>query len=398
MQVENGIIGQSSEIKRLISLAGQVAETNVTVLITGESGTGKEVFAQYIHQNSRRSKRAFVAVNCGAIPQGLIESELFGHVKGSFTGASASRKGYFETADEGTIFLDEIGELPLETQVKLLRVLETGEFQRVGSSDITRVNARIVAATNRDLQNEVSLNHFREDLYYRLKSVELYLPPLRERGKDILLLAEKFVHDFEKKHNRKFIGFNADAVELLLSYNWPGNIRELRNLIESLIVLENDEKISGETLETYLFRGEGQKSFVPKKENPKDDFEKEMLYRALIQLQTDMSQIKSMLSHLLEKPSQHQETKLLLPERAESILTKQASENDKEKKLHDMLQAFYDEAQGNSGTPTLQELERYTIEETLKQCEGNKRKTARRLGITERTLYRKIKEYQIGKA
>lgn len=398
MQVENGIIGQSSEIKRLISLAGQVAETDVTVLITGESGTGKEVFAQYIHQNSRRSKRAFVAVNCGAIPQGLIESELFGHVKGSFTGASASRKGYFETADEGTIFLDEIGELPLETQVKLLRVLETGEFQRVGSSDITRVDARIVAATNRDLQNEVSLNHFREDLYYRLKSVELYLPPLRERGKDILLLAEKFVHDFEKKHNRKFIGFKADAVELLLSYNWPGNIRELRNLIESLIVLENDEKISGETLETYLYRGEGQKSFVPKKENPKDDFEKEMLYRALIQLQTDMSQIKSMLSHLLEKPSQHQETKLLLPERAESILTKQASENDKEKKLHDMLQAFYDEAQGNSETPTLQELERYAIEETLKQCEGNKRKTARRLGITERTLYRKIKEYQIGKA
>lgn len=393
MQMPHAIIGQSTEIKRLVSLANQVASTSVTVLITGESGTGKEVFAEYIHQHSNRANKAFVAVNCGAIPQGLIESELFGHVKGSFTGASSSRKGYFESANQGTIFLDEIGELPLETQVKLLRVLESGQFQRVGSSESTQVDTRIVAATNRDLQIEVYHNRFREDLYYRLKSVELYLPPLRERGNDILLLTEKFVRDFEQKHSRQFIGFTSEAAELLLSYDWPGNIRELRNLIESLIVLENDEKISAQLLENYLYR-EDKKPFVKKNEPIENDFEKEMIYRALIQLQTDMSQIKSMLSHLLEKPKQ-EPAKLLLPERAESILSKEDRKTDKEESLRDMLKSFYEEAKKSDQAPTLQELERYAIEETLKKCEGNKRKTAKTLGITERTLYRKLKTYHI---
>jgi DNA-binding NtrC family response regulator len=393
---EQSIIGQSTEIKRLVALAGQVASTDVTVLITGESGTGKEVFAQYIHQNSRRAKRPFVAVNCGAIPQGLIESELFGHMKGSFTGASASRKGYFESADTGTIFLDEIGELPLETQVKLLRVLENGQFQRVGSSELTQVDTRIVAATNRDLQLEVSQNRFREDLYYRLKSVELYLPPLCERGQDILLLAEKFVHDFEKKHNRTFIGFTTEAAELLLNHDWPGNIRELRNLIESLIVLENDKKITKNTLESYLNRGDDKKPYLKPQDRFENDFEKEMIYRALIQLQTDMSQIKSMLSHLLENPAQNS-PQLLLPERAESILSKEDQSEPDTLNLRDILKSFYEEANKNSNTPTLQELEQYAIEETLKQCKGNKRQTAKRLGITERTLYRKLKDYHIGK-
>ncbi|MFN3394459.1 MAG: sigma-54 interaction domain-containing protein, partial [Candidatus Thermochlorobacter sp.] len=218
------IIGESPEIKRLVALAEQVAQTDVTVLITGESGTGKEVFAKFIHEHSRRADKTFIPINCGAIPESILESELFGHERGAFTGADRQRKGYFESADGGTIFLDEIGETPLEVQVKLLRVLETGEFQRVGSSHTLRCDTRVIAATNRRLEEEIAKKRFREDLYYRLRTVELHIPPLRERRSDILLLTEKFVRDFERKHGLKFVGFTAEATELLLSYHYPGNV------------------------------------------------------------------------------------------------------------------------------------------------------------------------------
>jgi transcriptional regulator with PAS, ATPase and Fis domain len=238
MKRETAIIGQSALISQLKQLALQVAETDITVLIIGETGSGKEVLARFIHANSLRADKSFIPVNCGAIPAGILESELFGHEKGAFTGAVQSRKGYFESADRGTIFLDEIGEMPLETQIKFLRVIETGEFQRVGSSETIYSDARIIAATNKNMYQAVAEKNFREDLFYRLRSVELQIPPLRERGRDILLLAENFVHEFELKHKIVFEGFSPDGAEMLIRYPWPGNVRELRNLIESLLVLE----------------------------------------------------------------------------------------------------------------------------------------------------------------
>lgn len=395
-----GIIGQSSEIQRLQRVAEQVAPTDVSVLITGESGTGKEVFAKFIHQQSQRAGKSFIPVNCGAIPQSILESELFGHEKGSFTGATQARKGYFETADQGTIFLDEIGEMPLETQVKLLRVLETGEFQRVGASTTSRADVRVIAATNRDLQTEVQEKRFREDLYYRLRTVELHLPPLRDRQNDILLLAEKFVHDFEKKHNRKFVGFTAAATEMLLSYDWPGNVRELRNLIESLIVLERDGKITPERLEKHLYRDFEKAAPVLPEKPPQNEFEKELIYRALLQLQADMAQIKTLLSHLLDK-SEEAVSPLLLPERIQNVMNAGQQNNSaatsEPENLKALLQSFYEQISQEKKTPSLAELERFAIEETLKRHQGNKRKAARALGITERTLYRKLNEYKIGK-
>jgi DNA-binding NtrC family response regulator len=390
-----GIIGQSPEIQRLIRVAEQVAPTDVSVLITGESGTGKEVFAKFIHNRSRRAQKSFIPVNCGAIPQGVLESELFGHEKGSFTGAIQARKGYFETADQGTVFLDEIGEMPLETQVKLLRVLETGEFQRVGASTTSHADVRIIAATNRDLQTEVQEKRFREDFYYRLRTVELHLPPLRNRQNDILLLTEKFVRDFEKKHNRKFVGFTAAATEMLLGHDWPGNVRELRNLIESLIVLEQDGKITPERLEKYLYRDYDKPTPLFTENSAPPEFEKELIYRALLQLQADMAQIKTLLSHLLEKP-QGAASPLLLPERSQPQINRDAETNEPEN-LRTILQSFYEEISKEKKTPSLAELEQFAIEETLKRHNGNKRKAARALGITERTLYRKLNEYKIGK-
>jgi len=396
--MQNGgmIIGQSPEIRRLIALAKQVASTDVTVLLTGESGTGKEVFAKFIHTHSLRNTKTLIPVNCGAIPQGVLESELFGHEKGAFTGATQTRKGYFESADNGSIFLDEIGEMPLETQVKLLRVLETGELQRVGSSNTVRTDVRIIAATNRDLQCEVEEKRFRQDLYFRLRTVELHLPPLRARQNDVLLLAEQFVHDFEKKHRRKFVGFTAQATEMLLQHSWPGNIRELRNLIESLIVLEHEEKITPEKLEKYLSKHHEKEPLLP--EQPPSEFdEKQIIYSALIQLQSDMSQLKAMMSHLLENPSPPSSS-LLLPEPRQTDENSDLGQTSPPESLPELLRSFYDKASENGQAPSLSELERYAIEETLKRYDGNKRKTAKALGITERTLYRKINEYKIGKS
>jgi DNA-binding NtrC family response regulator len=381
MKREPTIVGQSVLISQLKQLALQVAETDITVLIIGETGSGKEVLARFIHANSLRADKSFIPVNCGAIPAGILESELFGHEKGAFTGAVQSRKGYFESADRGTIFLDEIGEMPLETQVKFLRVIETGEFQRVGSSETIYSDARIIAATNKNMYQAVAEKNFREDLFYRLRSVELQIPPLRERGKDILLLAENFVHEFEQKHKIVFEGFSPDATEMLIRYPWPGNVRELRNLIESLLVLEKGKYITPEILEKHLVQRNRYKSLVHDPARSEKN-ELQFIYSNIIQLRQEVSEIRQLLQHLVQtKPF----TPLLLPDiqatvpEVSNALIPTSLEN------------------GHEQEPTLlrslDDIEKKSIVEALETCHGNKRKTALALGITERTLYRKIKAY-----
>jgi len=378
MKRESVIIGQSVLISQLKQLALQVAQTDITVLIIGETGSGKEVLARFIHANSMRADKSFIPVNCGAIPVGILESELFGHEKGAFTGAIQSRKGYFECADRGTIFLDEIGEMPLETQVKVLRVIETGEFQRVGSSEAVYSDARIIAATNINMYQAVAEKKFREDLFYRLRSVELQIPPLRERGRDILLLVENFVHEFEHKHKIVFEGFSPDAAEMLMRYPWPGNVRELRNLIESLLVLEKGQYITPEILEKHLVQKNRYKSLVHDPSRSEKN-ELQVIYSNIIQLRQEVSDIRQLLQHLVQT---RPHTPLLLPDFSaplkpvsESAKT-EAVENGHEKALL-----------------SLDDIEKKSIADALETCQGNKRKTAQALGITERTLYRKIKAY-----
>ncbi|HED31029.1 MAG TPA: sigma-54-dependent Fis family transcriptional regulator [Prosthecochloris aestuarii] len=376
MNTAPDILGTSPGIIQLKHLARQVAETEVTILVTGETGTGKEVLARFIHAHSHRSANAFIPVNCGAIPSGILESELFGHEKGSFTGAVQSRKGYFESAHRGTIFLDEIGEMPLETQVKLLRILETGEFQRVGSSQTMTTDTRIIAATNRNLQREVAEKNFREDLYYRLHSVELTIPPLRERGRDILLLAEHFIRQFERKHAITFEGFSQSSAEMLLRYNWPGNVRELRNLVESLLILEKGKEITPDILERHLVQRSRFKSLVHDREKS-ERHEISMIYSSLIQLHQEISDIRQLLLQQTSRtqqpePQKEQKTPLLLP--APSAQKPDTTDDTRY-------------------VQPLEEVEKKAIASALSTFGNNKRRTARALGITERTLYRKIKSY-----
>ncbi len=383
MKRENTIVGQSVLISQLKQLALQVAETDITVLIIGETGSGKEVLARFIHANSLRADKSFIPVNCGAIPSGILESELFGHEKGAFTGAVQSRKGYFESADRGTIFLDEIGEMPLETQVKFLRVIETGEFQRVGSSETIYSDARIIAATNKNMYQAVAEKNFREDLFYRLRSVELQIPPLRERERDILLLAETFVHEFEQKHKIVFEGFSPDATEMLMRYPWPGNVRELRNLIESLLVLEKGKYITPEILEKHLVQRNRYKSLVHDPAKSEKN-ELQVIYSTLILLRQEVSDIRLLLQHLVQ-------TKPFIP-----LLLPDASATHPP--IAAPLRPAFEENSLPPPTQTLRSLddiEKKSIADTLETCHGNKRKTAMALGITERTLYRKIKAYDL---
>ncbi|MBN1278187.1 MAG: sigma-54-dependent Fis family transcriptional regulator [Chlorobiaceae bacterium] len=383
----NQLLGQSSLMIHLRELALQVAETDISVLITGETGSGKEVLARFIHENSKRSGKNFIPVNCGAIPSGLLESELFGHEKGSFTGAVQARKGYFESADRGTIFLDEIGELPPETQVKFLRVLESGEFQRVGASETIYSDARVIAATNRNLYQEVAENKFREDLYYRLRSVELQLPPLRERGRDILILTEHFVRESEQRQAITFEGFTAEAADMLLRYPWPGNIRELRNLIDSLLVLEKGRKITPEILEKHLIQRSRNKSLIHDPSRSEKQ-ELNMIYSSIIQLRQEMSEIRQLLQMLLN--NQPRQTPLLLPgpvsQTSGTAGTPSASATEPEEPHQETSKT----------ASSLEEIEKQTIIDTLKANNNSRRLTAKTLGITERTLYRKIRSYGIG--
>ena len=375
MKHETAIIGQSALIVQLKQLALQVAETDISVLIIGETGSGKEVLARFIHANSLRSDKSFIPVNCGAIPAGILESELFGHEKGAFTGAVQSRKGYFESADRGTIFLDEIGEMPLETQVKFLRVIETGEFQRVGSSETIYSDARIIAATNKNMYQAVAEKNFREDLFYRLRSVELQIPPLRERGRDILLLSETFVHEFELKHKIVFEGFSPNGAEMLMRYPWPGNVRELRNLIESLLVLEKGKYITPELLEKHLVQKNRYKSLVHDPARSEKN-ELQVIYSNVIQLRQEVSEIRLLLQHLVQARAI---APLLLPDFPEQRPQNYPALQPPPEKPAPLL--------------SLDDMEKKSIIEALERCGGNKRKSALALGITERTLHRKIKAY-----
>jgi transcriptional regulator with PAS, ATPase and Fis domain len=295
-----GIIGNDPKLNRALEIAAQVAPTDLSVLITGESGTGKEIMPQIIHYLSPRKHSKYIAVNCGAIPEGTIDSELFGHEKGSFTGAYDSRKGYFEVADGGTIFLDEVAELPLETQVRLLRVLETGEFIRVGSSKVQKTNVRVVAATNRDLLQAIQEGKFREDLYFRLNTVPIYLPPLRERGDDILLLFKKFASDFSAKYRMPPIELTPEAIEVLKSYRWPGNIRQLKNVVEQISIIEHTREISPEILKQYLPNYDSYKTKGIISDFSTIGNEREILYKVLFEFKNEILQLKKIIFSILE--------------------------------------------------------------------------------------------------
>ena len=364
-QREHGIIGRSLEIQEIVDVIRQVAPTDITVLITGESGVGKEVIARAIHGASKRSKKGLVTVNCGAIPEGLIESELFGHERGSFTSAVETRKGYFEIADGGSILLDEIGEMPLATQVKLLRVLENGEFTRVGSSSPRTADLRVIAATNKDLQYEVQQKRFRPDLYFRLRSVNITIPPLRSRKGDVPLLVEHFVEEFTAKNGMKFEGFTDDATELIMSYHWPGNVRELKNVIESMLVLENGRRMNADLVRKYLREYQVP---VPDRNLPVvmnrtvEQAERELIYRALVDLKGSILDLREI---LLQQSN-------AVPPDTEALQL--------------------DHTNGN-GAMSLSEMERQMIVNALERHKGNRRLAARDLNISERTLYRKIKEF-----
>ncbi|MGD9488948.1 MAG: sigma-54 interaction domain-containing protein [Calditrichaceae bacterium] len=372
LQEKIGFFGRSPQIDELLQTIALVAPTELSVLVIGESGTGKEVLANAIHELSKREGKPLVSVNCGAIPEGILESELFGHEKGSFTGAIGQKKGYFEVADKGTIFLDEIGEMPMNTQVKLLRVLETAEFMRVGGTEIQKVNVRVIAATNKNLEKAVQHNEFRRDLYYRLKAITLEIPPLRNRKEDIPLLIKKFADDYTTKNSIKFKGISPDAVSLMMRHDWPGNVRELRNFIETAIILNRGEVVKTEYVRSALNMQSSQivsdKLPVPVNKTP-DQAERELIYRTLISLKLDITEIKQQLN--------------LLNQRAYTV-----SDDDHP--------PFYDDGRNDDKEikmTTLDGMERELIKETLKKFGGSRRKTARTLQISERTLYRKIKEY-----
>ncbi|ABB24357.1 sigma-54 interaction domain-containing protein [Pelodictyon luteolum] len=393
MKKETGLIGKCDLLVRLRQFALQVAETDITVLITGETGSGKEVLARFIHDHSRRAGGSFIPVNCGAIPAGILESELFGHEKGAFTGAIQARKGYFESADCGTIFLDEIGEMPTETQVKFLRVIENGEFQRVGASHSIYADTRIIAATNRNLIQSVSEKHFREDLYYRLRSVELHIPPLRERGSDILLLTEHFVHEFQSKHRIPFEGFSPEATEMLLRYTWPGNVRELRNLIESLLVLEKGSEITPDILDKHLVQRSRFKSLVHDPARSEKN-ELQLVYSSIIQLRQEVGEIRQMLQQLVYTPQPTAPRPLLLPDATTHNTDKEvAPVNEMSPPVNEMSPPANEMSPPANEMSPLQAAAKQAVADALRSSGGSKRKAAAALGITERTLYRKIKTY-----
>ncbi|MCH8325936.1 MAG: sigma-54-dependent Fis family transcriptional regulator [Bacteroidetes bacterium] len=357
-----GIIGRSKEIRDLADISLQIAKSDISVLIYGESGVGKEIFATALHGESKRVDKPLISVNCGAIPEGILESELFGHEKGAFTGAVGKRKGYFEIADEGTLFLDEIAEMPLTTQVKLLRVLETKEFMRLGSEKVTKVDVRIIAATNKDLQEEVNTNRFRKDLYFRLKAVTLTVPPLRKRKIDIDDLVEHFIKISSKENNLSLPTITSDALEFLRNYTWPGNVRELKNTIETAIILNKKQIIDKEVFESLLIsvntniENRNLPVFLNKSS---DEADRELLYRALFELKKDIMELKDI------------------------VLYKQREEYEREKSLIPQEVIPLDNMQYEA------------IKNALEFTHGNKRKAAKMLNISERTLYRKVKEYQL---
>ena len=400
-----GIIGNSPLLNHAIQVASQVAPTDMTVLITGESGSGKESFSKIIHTNSARKHGQFIAINCGAIPEGTIDSELFGHEKGSFTGAHEARKGYFEVTNGGTIFLDEIGEMPLGTQARLLRVLENGEFIRVGSSKVQKTDVRVIAATNRELYNEVQKGKFREDLYYRLNTVPLYIPPLRERGGDIELIFRKFSSDFADKYRIQPIKLTDEAKETLIKYRFPGNIRQLKNIVEQISVLETNREISNETLLKYLPQTTSTLPAILKDRGQAgEEFtERDLLYKILFDMKKDMNELKKLVFELLKHESSDgqmlQEHRDLFhslsnePVSENTYLIKPLQKDNKEPIHIDKTEDIPHETAEES--LSLEHQEKEMIMKALKKNNNKRKYAARDLGISERTLYRKIKEYEI---
>ncbi|MCF8347286.1 MAG: sigma-54 dependent transcriptional regulator [Bacteroidales bacterium] len=400
-----GVIGNSPLLNRAIDIAIQVAPTDLTVLISGESGTGKEVFPKVIHQASSRKHGHYIAVNCGAIPEGTIDSELFGHEKGSFTGAHEARKGYFEVADGGTIFLDEVAELPLSTQVRLLRVLETGEFFKVGSSKVVKTNVRVVAASNVDIPKAIEKGKFRQDLFYRLNSVPIYVPPLRERKDDIHLLFRKFSADFAEKYRMPPLQLTDDAIRVLNNYYWPGNIRQLKNITEQISIIEQEKLIDGITLGRYLpaTPGTGLPVLYNKQEEESIS-ERELLYKVLFDMKRDMTELKKIVLDIIDRGDTHldlEQTKALLVKEPGTDLMKpdqsfidklkitQPTPNDMED-IDD-----YDSSEVIEESLSLTDKEHEMISKALEKHRGKRKNAAQELGISERTLYRKIKEYKI---
>ncbi len=404
-----GIIGSAPLLNRALEIAMQVAPTDISVLVTGESGTGKEIIPQVIHQLSARKHGEYIAVNCGAIPEGTIDSELFGHEKGSFTGAQGSRQGYFEVANGGTIFLDEVAELPMQTQVRLLRVLETGEYIRVGSSKPLKTNVRVVAATNENMQKAIASGKFREDLYYRLSTVPIPLPALRQRAEDIHLLFRKFANDFADKYRMPAIKLTEAAVELLLSYPWPGNIRQLKNLVEQLSVIETSRQIDPITLNAYLTPITEKSSGLQLNDQSQDAIsERELMYKFLFDMKKDLTELKKL---VIDIASGTQNINLSADQSAAvSRLYQEVYEEPSNPtrilpapSVHVELPAVprtpdLDEYEAHielEESLSLEDRERELIQKALEKHRGKRKYAAQELGISERTLYRKIKEFQL---
>ena len=404
-----GIIGISQGLNRALEKALRVSSTDISVLVTGESGVGKENIPKIIHQNSHRKHAKYIAVNCGAIPEGTIDSELFGHEKGAFTGATSTRSGYFEVADGGTIFLDEVGELPLSTQVRLLRVLETGEFLKGGSSKAQTTNVRIVAATNVNMRDAIQKNKFREDLYYRLSTVEIHLPPLRNRKEDIPLLFRKFAADFAQKYRMPTLRLDEQAQELLVQYNWNGNIRQLRNVAEQISVLEQDRLLSANSLRPYLPNMGSQLPALVEDKKEQSDFasEREILYKVLFDMKSDLNDLKKLTLELMNQE--------ISSEEKEGLIQKIYGDDTRNKKDENILTVMNPKDQLQNDTSIIQPQDNYSYAETieaeeplsllekeiemikkaLERSNGKRKLAAEELGISERTLYRKIKQYDL---
>jgi transcriptional regulator with PAS, ATPase and Fis domain len=393
------IIGNAPMLLRAIDIAMQVAPTDLNVLITGESGTGKEVFPQIIHLLSARKHGQYIAVNCGAIPEGTIDSELFGHEKGSFTGAHETRKGYFEVANGGTIFLDEVSEMPLATQARLLRVLETGEFLKVGSSKVQKTNVRVVAATNVNLQHSIEKGKFREDLYYRLNTVPILIPPLRERKDDIPLLFRKFASDFASKYKMPPIKLTTDAEKILMDYYWEGNVRQLKNITEQISIIEKTREISAEILQKYLPE-KSAGSNLPilfKDENAEGMTERELLYKILFDMRKDLNDLKQIVFGILQgkffsQPTDHKENVFITPTSMQLTGEIESAKKVGEKETTENVIHQHEEL---SETLSLEEKEKEMIIKALQKHKGRRNRAAKELGISSRTLYRKFAKYGI---
>ena len=402
-----GIIGNTPLLNRALEVAVQVASTDISVMVTGESGTGKEIIPQIIHQLSARKHGEYIAVNCGAIPEGTIDSELFGHEKGSFTGASGSRKGYFEVANNGTIFLDEVAELPMQTQVRLLRVLETGEFIRVGASKPIKTNVRVVAATNENMMKAIASGKFREDLFYRLNIIPITLPPLRERKDDIHLIFRKYASDFADKYKMPSIKLAQDAVEVINAYSWPGNIRQLRNIVEQISVIETEREINADKIIRYLPKPENTSPSVIDVKSNESFSEREIMYKFLFDMKKDLGELKKLVIELV-----NQNGELSLNKDQSAILNRIYQEintnpntlllTNTESESHHPEQNIYEndtediEAHEEiEESLSLEDREKELIKKALEKHNGKRKYASEELGISERTLYRKIKEYNL---